>query len=61
MLLLTLLMVKLSFGYNKTCSFGMLEFDTTQEDPKMSYSIYSIDNELINKITLYKSQLMFIK
>jgi len=49
------------FGYNKTCSFGMLEFDTTQEDPKMSYSIYSIDNELIDKVTLYKSQLMFME
>ena len=47
------------FGYNKTCSFGMLEFDTTQEDPKVTYSVYSIENELINRITLYKSQLMF--
>ena len=47
------------FGYNKTCSFGMLEFDTTREDPKVTYSVYSIENELINRITLYKSQLMF--
>ncbi|MCK4853640.1 MAG: alkaline phosphatase D family protein [Bacteroidales bacterium] len=47
------------FGYNKTCSFGMLEFDTHGEDPKVSYSVYNIENELINRITLYKSQLMF--
>ena len=47
------------FGYNKTCSFGMLEFDTRGEDPKLSYSIYNIENELINRITLYKSQLIF--
>jgi len=45
------------FGYNKTCSFGMLEFDTSLEDPTISYSVYSIDNELIHKITLYRSQL----
>lgn len=46
------------FGYNQTCSFGLLEFDTTREDPKVSYSIYNIENELLNKITLFKSQLM---
>ena len=45
------------FGYNKTCSFGMLEFDTVLEDPTISYSVYSIDNELIHKITIYRSQL----
>lgn len=46
------------FGYNEKCSFGLLKFDTTKEDPTVSYEIYNIDNELIHKITLNKSQLM---
>ena len=45
------------FGYNKTCSFGSIEFNTALDDPTISYAIYSIDNELIDKITVYKSQL----
>ncbi len=45
------------FGYNDTCSFGKLLFDTTQEDPTVSYEIYSIDNELIHKLTLKRSQI----
>jgi len=47
------------FGYNKTCSFGKLEFDTTAEDPKVMYSVYSIDNEMIHRLTLYRSQLAY--
>jgi len=26
-------------GYNKECSFGLLDFDTTQEDPQVKYRI----------------------
>ncbi|MCG8311204.1 MAG: alkaline phosphatase family protein [Cytophagales bacterium] len=47
------------FGYNKKCSFGTLEFDTTSEDPAVTYSIRSIDNEEIHKLTVYRSQLDF--
>ena len=47
------------FGYNKKCSFGMLEFDTTVDDPTLSYTIKSIDNEEIHKMTVYKSELDF--
>jgi alkaline phosphatase D len=47
------------FGYNKKCSFGTLEFDTTAEDPTVSYTIKSIDNEEIHKLTIFKSQLDF--
>ncbi|MEQ6120634.1 alkaline phosphatase D family protein [Reichenbachiella sp. MALMAid0571] len=47
------------FGYNKKCSFGMLEFDTTLEDPSMTYTIKNIDNEEIHKMTVYKSELDF--
>ncbi|NND31829.1 MAG: alkaline phosphatase [Saprospiraceae bacterium] len=47
------------FGYNKQCSFGTLEFDTTADDPSVSYLIKNIDNEEIHKITIYLSQLDF--
>jgi len=44
------------FGYNQKNSFGVLSIDTTREDPQLVYSIYSIDNELIHQLTLYRSQ-----
>ena len=47
------------FGYNDKCSFGMLDFNTLIDDPTISFSIFSIDNELIHKITVKKSQLIF--
>ena len=37
----------LVFGYNKKCSFGLLHFDTTLEDPKVTYEIVSIDGETV--------------
>jgi len=45
------------FGYNKKCSFGMLQFDTTIADPQVTYKIISIDNEPIYTFSLKKSQL----
>jgi len=45
------------FGYNQKCSFGKLLFDTDRPDPTVSYEIYSIDNELVDKITLSRSEL----
>ncbi|HKJ67086.1 MAG TPA: hypothetical protein VKA68_03965, partial [bacterium] len=47
------------FGYNEQPSFGIVSFDTTEEDPSVSYEIYNIDNELIHKLTLRKSQIRF--
>ncbi|MGC9328263.1 MAG: alkaline phosphatase D family protein [Candidatus Hinthialibacter sp.] len=47
------------FGYNKKCSFGHLTFDTMKADPEVVYKIFSIDDELIHQITVYKSQLEF--
>jgi len=46
-------------GYNETCSFGLLEFDATAEDPHVSYSIVSIDDRVIDSRTLTLSQLSF--
>ena len=45
------------FGYNKTPSFGMLEFDTTSDDPKVVYRIFSIENEEIHRMTVWRSEL----
>jgi alkaline phosphatase D len=50
-------MEKSIFGYNEKCSFGLLEFDTTQADPLVSYKIINIDDELIYSFTVKKSQL----
>lgn len=46
-------------GYNQKCSFGLLSFDTTQDDPKVSFRIINIDNEEIHRVTIFKSQLTF--
>ena len=45
------------FGYNKKCSFGRLQFDTSIPDPQVIYKIISIDNEVIYTFSLKKSQL----
>lgn len=45
------------FGYNKKCSFGMLQFDTTMSDPQVSYKIINIDKEVIYTFSLKRSQL----
>jgi alkaline phosphatase D len=39
-------------GYNQKCSFGMLEFDTTDKKPNVTYKIVSIDNETIDSRTI---------
>lgn len=49
------------FGYNKKCSFGTLEIDTSLADPSVTYLIKSIDNETIHRMTIYRSQLDFEK
>jgi len=45
------------FGYNKTCSFGLLSFDTTSPDPTVTYNVVTIDNNVVHTLTLKKSQL----
>ena len=47
------------FGYNETCSFGLLHFDTTKADPEVTYQIVSIDNEVIRTLTLERSALEY--
>ncbi len=45
------------FGYNKKCSFGTLRFDTLKRNPEVRYQIVNIDGEIINSITLKRSEL----
>ncbi len=45
------------FGYNKKCSFGLLQFDTNLPDPQVTYKIINIDNEVIYIFSLNRSQL----
>jgi alkaline phosphatase D len=47
------------FGYRDKCSFGKLTFDTIAPEPFVTYSIYSIDNELIHRIRVTLDQLSF--
>lgn len=44
-------------GYNEKCSFGLLQFDTTEPDPQVTYKIINIDNQLIAAYTLKLSHL----
>ncbi len=47
------------FSYNSKCSFGLLDFDTTQQDPQLTYRVVNIDNEVVHTLVLKKSRLSF--
>lgn len=36
----------LIWGYNKTCSFGLMHFDTTLDDPQVKFELVDIDGEV---------------
>jgi alkaline phosphatase D len=46
------------FGYNEKCSFGVLHFDTTKEDPTVTYEIINIDGESIQTLEVKLSDLV---
>jgi len=50
---------KALFSYNKKNMFGSLSFDTTREDPTVTYKIITIDNEVVHSFTVKKSQLSY--
>ena len=52
-------MEKSMFGYNDKRSFGLLSFDTTAKDPKLTYHIYSVDDEPVYQYTVRLSELTF--
>jgi alkaline phosphatase D len=51
------LMPKALFGYNAKQSFGLLTFDTTLDDPTVTYQIVSIDNEIVGELMIKKSEI----
>ena len=47
----------LIWGYNKTCSFGLMRFDTTAADPQVVFECVTIDGEIVHSHTLKASSL----
>ena len=47
----------LVWGYNKTCSFGLMKFDTTADDPKVTFECITIDGEVLHSFELPVSEL----
>jgi alkaline phosphatase D len=47
------------FSYNDSCSFGLLEFDLTKDEPELAYTIVSIDDEQVYTITIKRGELEF--
>ena len=45
------------FSYNAKQSFGLVDFDTTIEDPTVTYSVVTIDGEVVHTFTVRRSQL----
>jgi len=45
------------FGYNKTCSFGLVRFDFSGDDPTATYEIRDIDGRFIYAHTIPRSSL----
>ena len=47
----------LVWGYNKTCSFGLMHFDTTKEDPEVRFELIDIDGTKHEEHILRRSEL----
>lgn len=47
----------LIWGYNDTCSFGLMEFDTTADDPKVTFRCVDIDGNDIHEFTLRRGMI----
>jgi len=47
----------LKWGYNKTCSFGLMRFDTTSKDPSVQFDAVTIDGKRVHTYRLRRSQL----
>ena len=48
----------LIWGYNKTCSFAVMEFDTKAKDPQVRFEAVTIDGEKVHDHVLKMSQLI---
>ena len=49
------------FSYNLKDSFGLLTFETAGEEPRVTYEIYSIDDELVETLVIPHSDLAVTK
>ncbi len=49
----------LVWGYNKTCSFGLMRFNTRASDPQVTFECISIDGDVLHQHELRASQLKF--
>ncbi|MGM0485704.1 MAG: alkaline phosphatase D family protein [Planctomycetota bacterium] len=49
----------LIWGYNKTCSFALMHFDTAASDPKVVFECVSIDGDVIHRHELRASRLSY--
>ena len=49
------------FSYNLKDSFGLLTFETAREDPRVTYEIYSIDDELVETLVIRHADLAVTK
>ncbi len=47
----------LIWGYSKECSFGLMKFDTTAEDPQVTFEGVNIDGETVGEFVLKRSML----
>jgi len=47
----------LIWGYNETCSFGLMRFDTLAEPPSVTFECVSLDGEVIHRHTLRANEL----
>jgi len=45
------------FSYNAKQSFGLVHFDTTADDPSVTYDVISIDGERVHSLTVRRSEL----
>ncbi|MCA9109426.1 MAG: alkaline phosphatase D family protein [Planctomycetaceae bacterium] len=45
------------FSYNAKQSFGLVEFDTTADDPTVKYTVINIDGERVDDLTVQRSEL----
>ncbi|MFG0334197.1 MAG: alkaline phosphatase D family protein, partial [Maioricimonas sp. JB049] len=49
------------FSYNAKQSFGLVQFDTTADDPMATYDVISIDGERVHSLTVRRSELEGIR
>ncbi|MDG1897526.1 MAG: alkaline phosphatase D family protein [Fuerstiella sp.] len=47
------------FSYNKPQSFGLVTFDTTQDDPQVTYDVVNIEGDKPHTLTVHRSDLSY--